>query len=82
MHFIFESKKHLNCMLGNLWCFCCHLQIKKICQEYSVSKNLDSDQDQHKVSPAKLLFDLILYVPASIFQLNRDGSSWVDPVLS
>ena len=28
------------------------------------------------------LFDLILYVPSTIFQLNRDGSSWVDPVLS
>ena len=29
-----------------------------------------------------LLFDLILYVPSTIFQLNRDGSSWVEPVLS
>ena len=28
------------------------------------------------------LFDLILYVPSKIFQLNRDGSSWVEPVLS
>ena len=28
------------------------------------------------------LFDLILYVPSTIFQLNRDGSSWVGPVLS
>ena len=28
------------------------------------------------------LFDLILYVPATNFQLNRDGSSWVEPVLS
>ena len=28
------------------------------------------------------LFDLILYVPSAIFQLNRDGSSWVEPVLS
>ena len=28
------------------------------------------------------LFDLILYVPSTIFQLYRDGSSWVDPVLS
>ena len=28
------------------------------------------------------LFDLILYVPSIIFQLNRDGSSWVEPVLS
>ena len=25
------------------------------------------------------LFDLILYVPSTIFQLNRDGSSWVEP---
>ena len=27
-------------------------------------------------------FDLILYVISTIFQLNRDGSSWVEPVLS
>ena len=27
-------------------------------------------------------FDLILYVPSTIFQLNRDWSSWVEPVLS
>ena len=26
-------------------------------------------------------FDLILNVPSTIFQLNRDGSSWVEPVL-
>ena len=25
------------------------------------------------------LFVLILYVPPTIFQLNRDGSSWVEP---
>ena len=30
----------------------------------------------------KILFDLILYVPSTIFQLNRDGSSRVEPVLS
>ena len=24
---------------------------------------------------------LILYVPSTIFQLYRDGSSWVEPVL-
>ena len=29
-----------------------------------------------------LLFALILYVPSTIFQLNRDGSSWVEPVLN
>ena len=28
------------------------------------------------------LFDLIPYVPSTIFQLNRDGSSWVELVLS
>ena len=28
------------------------------------------------------LFDLILYVPSTIFQLNRGGSSWIEPVLS
>ena len=28
------------------------------------------------------LFDLTLYVPSTIFQLNRDRSSWVEPVLS
>ena len=29
------------------------------------------------------LFDLILYVPSTIFQLNRDGlPGWVEPVLS
>ena len=28
------------------------------------------------------LFDLILYVTSTIFQLNREGSSWVEPVLS
>ena len=28
------------------------------------------------------LFDLILYVPLTIFKLKRDGSSWVEPVLS
>ena len=29
-----------------------------------------------------VLFDLILYVPSTIFQLNRDGSFLVEPVLS
>ena len=28
------------------------------------------------------LYDLILYVPSTIFQLNRDGPSLVEPVLS
>ena len=28
------------------------------------------------------LFYLILYLPTTIFQLKRDGSSWVEPALS
>ena len=28
------------------------------------------------------LFYLILYVPSTIFQLNREEFSWVEPVLS
>ena len=48
------------------------------CQELS---------DKHKLSPSVslyfvCLFDLILYVPSTIFQFNRDRSSWVEPVLS
>ena len=27
-------------------------------------------------------FDLILYIPSTIFQLSREGSSWVEPLLS
>ena len=38
--------------------------------------------NQLYVLPNVCLFDLILYVPSTIFQLNRDGSSWVEPVLS
>ena len=30
----------------------------------------------------QLIFDLILYVPSTNFKLNRDGSSWVELVLS
>ena len=29
-----------------------------------------------------VLFDLILNVPSTIFQLNREGSSWVESILS
>ena len=39
---------------------------------------------QYGANPIKIdcLFDLILYAPSTIFQLCRDGSSWVEPVLS
>ena len=53
-----------------------------------------SDNKVHQVKQAQIvqataisdvfvcLLDLILYVPSTIFQLNRDRSSWVEPVLS
>ena len=34
------------------------------------------------VLSTKSLLDLIIYVPSAIFQLNRDGSPWVEPVQS
>ena len=37
---------------------------------------------QVKTGFSLILFDLILYVPSTIFQLNRNGSSWVESVLS
>ena len=39
----------------------------------------EGDCSEAAVSTMNLvcLFDLILYVPSTIFQLNRDGSSWV-----
>ena len=36
-----------------------------------------ADQDPHCLPVC-----LILYTPSTIFQLKRDGSSWVEPVLS
>ena len=51
---------------------------------YSFAIGIKSDQYCHRSFPFNkmTLFDLILYVPSTIFQLNRDGSSWVEPVLS
>ena len=39
-------------------------------------------KDSHDLSCLFCLFDLILYVPSTILKLNRDRSSWVEPVLS
>ena len=33
----------------------------------------------HRVVLFVCLFDMILYVPSTIFQLCQDGSSWVEP---
>ena len=48
----------------------------------SIGPNIKFFLDSANSSWAFGLFDLILYVLSTIFQLYRDGSSWVEPVLS
>ena len=51
----------------------------------NVSVNLDVNQYPSGPKPGLAfvcLFVLIIYIPSTIFQLNRDVSSWVEPVLS
>ena len=45
---------------------------------------LENQQNYMHQTKAQIivLFDLTIYVPSTIFQLNRDGSSCVEPVLS
>ena len=53
--------------------------------EFTVWKllNISSDNIFRSQSHlAEILFDFNLYVHSTIFQLCRDGSSWVEPVLS
>ena len=50
-----------------------YFYIFTICQWRS--QNVEKD----KPKGDNCLFDLILYVPSTIYQLNRDGSSWVKP---
>ena len=49
---------------------------------YSPSLGHSQLHSVHTEIHKRSLFDLILYIPSTIFQLNRDGSSWVEPVLS
>ena len=69
------------------------LVIRSACQKSKLREDPDqtakilvrtAKMEDHEQSDQGLhcLFDLIFYVPSTIFQLNRDGSSWVEPVLS
>ena len=61
----------------SLWpCFCWqkHCVQQRHCDNVKKFESLQTD--------AFVLFDLILNVQSTIFQFNRDGSSWVEPVLS
>ena len=44
--------------------------------------NKQVNDNRPNESTLKPMFDLILYVPSTIFRLYRDGSSWVEPVIS
>ena len=37
--------------------------------------------DNIQYNPNICLFDLIIYVPSTVFQIYRDESSWAEPVL-
>ena len=56
-----------------------HISISK--QSWSLTALPGSSQFA-KMLKGDCLFDLILYVPSTIFQLNRDETFWVEPVLS
>ena len=49
---------------------------------HSKMKVLEWSQKISHCKSMHCLFDLILFLPSTIFQLNRDRSSWVEPVLS
>ena len=57
------------------------LTFYQLCWSNIHGDNLCTIHPKHHSSPFSL-FDLILYIPSTIFQLNRDRSSWVEPVLS
>ena len=53
-----------------------------LCNKLNSAKFSMSYRQVHFVEVFVCLFDLILYVPSTIFQLNKDGSYWIKPVLS
>ena len=52
-------------------------------KRYSLKESHQDDTMSYHILVSLIcLFDLIPYVPSTIFQLNRNGSSWVEPALS
>ena len=56
--------------------------LKDVCTSHLIAITLKMCYPCSSVCTNLILFDLILYAPSTIFQLNRDGSFWVEPVLS
>ena len=44
---------------------------------FDIIEAKDNFQGKDDIGGRLCLFDMILYVPSTIFQLNRDWSSWV-----
>ena len=59
-----------------------HKTQKKLSKSFRAGHSCETAQKDMNDSWFVCLFDLILYVPSTIFQLNKDGTSWVEPVLS
>ena len=59
-----------------------HLASLKVYISLKTLAPIGTEKSATDISLERILFDLILYVPSTIFQLNRDRSSWVEPVLS
>ena len=57
--------------------------IKKLSEVHqSICSRQKKNSHFHDKNSFVCLFDVILYIPLTIFQLNRDGSYLVEPVLS
>ena len=71
------------CMLMLIKILSCILQKQEDYRALGFSSEMAVRKVREKHNPAhKPALILILYIPTTIFQLFRDGPSWVEPVLS
>ena len=97
-HCALKNAKKWFCEILELLTFCAKVTMYELRYEISnnvvCATSKGTDQTAHARSLIRAfasglnilwvlsLFDLILYVPSTIFQLYRDRSFWVEPVLS
>ena len=60
------------------------LKMQQVLKEMELEAEYKAQHEQFRYDMFScfVLFDLILYVPSTIFQICRDRSSWVEPVQS
>ena len=71
-----------NCGTGVMQGALCDVSIFNLFQSVGVFSLDRNSVSSLRIQALVCLFDLMFYVPSTIFQLNRDWSSWVEPVLS